>query len=221
MKLLAAPAVVLAIVLASCGDGGGGAAPPTGAAPTSTADRLETARAVEADVGPSLPGEHVDLPAIYGGPYPDTAPHVQEDVDYSQQGLPPVGGPHWGSGACGEDPSAAAAFCGPAPWGIYREPWQPETLIHNMEHAGVVVWYNTDDEATIDALEAFAVAQLQAGRMLVLAPYPEMAGDSVAITVWSRRDVMSVDDLDMGRLREFIDALYCRFDPESFCSPLD
>ncbi|MBI4570748.1 MAG: DUF3105 domain-containing protein [Chloroflexi bacterium] len=212
-----------ALALVACGGGGGGdeESPTATVVATATEESSQdAARRVEADDDPSLPGEYVDLPAIYGGHYggePNTGPHVRATVDYSRQGLPPVGGPHWGSAACGTDPSEAPPFCGPAPWGIYREAWEPETLVHNMEHAGVVIWYNTSDQDVIDELEAFAQEKLSAGTLLVLAPYPDMGDETVAITVWSRRDVMAADELDLDRIQEFIDVLYCRFDPEGFC----
>ena len=221
MRWYAAAAVMLAAVLfVACG--GDGSDKDTGVATATPAGRggaLAAAVAVEADDDPTLPGEHIELPAIYAAPYPDTAKHVMRDVDYAAEGVgvPPVGGPHWGMSACGSDPAAAPPFCGPAPWGVYRAPWEPETLVHNMEHAGVVIWYHTADQAVIDALEDFAVQQLRADRQLVLAPYPDMQAETVAITVWSRRDMFPAADLDTGRLQDFIDVLYCRFDPEAFC----
>lgn len=169
--------------------------------------------AAEADASTALPGEYIDLPAIYGGPYSETAGHVSEQVDYSAQGLPPVGGPHW-SGGCTEDPSSSPAFCGPAGWGIYREPWEPETLVHNMEHGGVVVWYKTTDQAVIDDLEALVTDRLENDELLVMAPFPEMAADTIAVTAWSRRDMFPVSEYTKERVETFIDAHARRFNPE-------
>ena len=188
--------------------------------------RLDRGRAAEADGDPSLPGEFVDLQTIYRGFYgnpdgPATAPHVQADVDYAADGNsnPPAGGPHWGSGPCGSDPTApASSFCGPAPWGIYREPWAAETLVHNMEHAGFVIWYNTSDAVVVDELERLAEQRLNAGQTLVLAPYPDMEADHVAITSWSRIDKFPVEEFEGSRIEAFIDAHLCRFDPEDFCA---
>lgn len=179
---------------------------------------------MEADDDPSLPGEYIDLPAIYGGYYgnndgPNTNAHLRGPIDYGAQGLPPAGGPHWGSGACPPDPADAPPNCGPVPWGIYREPWPAESLVHNMEHAGVVIWYNTSDQNIIGDLERFATQQLNDGRMVVLAPYPDMAGGQIAITVWSRRDEFPIGEYNPDRLQRFIDTLYCRFDPERLCRP--
>ena len=209
--------------LADCEDFGGGADGDVEVVPATPEDdpRAE-AVAAEADDDPSLPGEYVDLPGIYGGFYgnengPNTAAHVRGPIDYSKQGLPPAGGPHWGSAACGNDPEAAPSFCGPVPWGIYRKPWHAESLVHNMEHAGIVIWYNTSDEEVIGDLEEFTEGQLEDGKMLVLTPYPDMEAETVAITVWSRRDKFPASEYSRERLLEFIDVLYCRFDPEEFC----
>jgi hypothetical protein len=176
---------------------------------------------VEADVAPDLPGEHVDLQGIYEGVYGgrdgqnNTAGHVSRDVDYTEQGMPPAGGPHW-NGACGEDPEAAPAFCGPAPWGVYRVPWDAETLVHNMEHGGVVIWYNTTDQAVIDQLEELVLDKLEGEHLVVLAPFPDMEEDSIAVTTWARRDLFAVSDFTQERVSEFIDVHDRRFNPEDF-----
>ena len=174
-----------------------------------------TAQRAEADDDPDLPGQHVDLPALYGGPYPDTAQHESEQIDYRAQGLPPAGGPHWGQGACPIDPADAPLYCGPVPAGFYIEPWEAESLVHNMEHAGVVVWYNTDDQGVIDDLRE--LAQENSDLSLVVAPFPEMEEETIAITAWSRRDKFPTSEYDRARLQEFFDAHACRFDPEELC----
>ncbi len=181
-------------------------------------DRLTGPRAAEADNNTLLPGDHVDLPAIYGGPYPDTAPHVRRAVAYEADGNsnPPAGGPHWGNSACPADPASAPDFCGPVPWGIYRLPWQAESLVHNMEHAGVVLWYNISDQAIIDELESLILEQLNAGQLLVMAPSPEMEAEYIALTGWSRIDKFPVEEYSRERIEQFIDVHERRFNPESF-----
>ncbi len=184
---------------------------------------LAAAAAVEADDDPTLPGVFVDLQAIYGGVYgspegPTTAPHVRWNVDYlAEQGqLPPAGGPHWGSGPCPADPVNAPPFCGSVPWGIYREAWQAGNLVHNMEHSGVVLWYNTTDQAIIDELEDLVEERLNAGQLLVMTPYPEMEAEQIAITSWSHIDKFPVGEYSKNRVEEFIDVHERRFNPEDF-----
>ena len=190
--------------------------------------RFAGAAAVEASEDPDLPGLHVNLPEIYqderglasygsDGSVPNTAPHVTRDVDYVADGNsnPPAGGPHWGNGACPRDPEDAPRFCGPAPWGIYREPWPPQTLVHNMEHGGMIVWYNTTDQAVIDDLEDYVGGN--SDKLLVLTPYAEMEAEHVAITIWSRIGLIPASEYSREFIDDFMDDWYCKFDPEGFC----
>ena len=185
--------------------------------------RYAAAQAAEADDDPALPGEFVDLQEIYGGFYanrdgPTTAPHARAEVDYAADGNsnPPAGGPHWGSRACGDDPVAAPPLCGPAPWGIYRAPWPPETLLHNMEHGGVIVWYNTQNRDIVNELEDAIEERVRGGDLLVMTPYPGMEREQIAITAWSRIDAFPTADYSLARVEAFIDAHMRRFNPEEF-----
>jgi len=178
---------------------------------------------VEADPAPDLPGVFVDLQDIYDGTYGThgenpTAAHVRRDVDYAGDGntTPPAGGPHWGSGACPRDPENAPRFCGPAPWGIYREPWEPEAVVHNIEHGGVVIWYNTDDIGIRDELEDIVQDKLGNGEVLVLLPFPDMEEDTIALTSWARIDKFPVGEFTKDRVEDYIDAHVRRFNPEQF-----
>ena len=204
---------------ADCAFFGGGEEEEEGAAVAEPAppedDALSLARRAEADDDPGLPGEYVDLPAISGGPYPETAQHFSGELSYKQQGLPPAGGPHWGNAPCGDDPDDSPPLCGPVPRGIYRKPWPAESLVHTMEHAGVIIWYNTTDQSIIDQLDDFA--RDNDDKNLVLVPHPDIEAEHIAITVWSRRDKFPVSEYSRERLQRFIDVLYCRFDPEEFC----
>ncbi len=195
---------------------------------------LNAAGACE-DPNPGLPGEWVNLPeawadgstlAHYGANSgPNTNAHVQSDVDYSKEtsanstsGLPPVGGPHWGQGGCSADgPDASPAYCGPVPWGIYRAAWQAESLVHNMEHAGVVVWYNSSDTSVRDQLEGWVKNRLENDKLVVMTPYPDLPANTIALTSWSRRDTFPVSDMTESRVKDFINKLACHFDPEGFC----
>jgi hypothetical protein len=170
----------------------------------------------------TLPGEGVDLQTIYSGVYgggeglENTGSHVTRDMDYAtDQGLPPAGGPHWGSSACGQDPTSAPPFCGPVDWGIYREPWDAESMVHSMEHGGLVVWYSTTSQDIIDELEALVQSHLEDDELLVLAPFPDMGEETIAVTSWGRRDKFPVSEYTPERVETFIDTMKCRFNPES------
>lgn len=171
----------------------------------------------------TLPGEGVDLQTIYNGSYgssegTNTAAHVTRDMDYeTDQGLPPTGGPHWGSSACGEHVTDSGTFCGPVQWGIYRAPdfWEPESLVHSMEHGGIVVWYNTADQEIIAELEALVQDRLEGDALIVMAPFQDMADETIAVTSWARRDSFPVADYTRERVETFIDTMKCKFNPES------
>lgn len=177
--------------------------------------------AYEADPNADLPGEYVNLPQIYEGSYgnsdgPNTAEHVNEAVDYTEQGQPPTGGPHWGSSACPENPADAPPFCGPVGWGVYRDEWPAESLVHSMEHGGLAIWYNTTDQAVIDDLEDLALDKLRGDVLLVMAPYSKMDPETVAVTAWARRLIQPAGEYSRDDFSEFIDVMRCRFNPEDF-----
>lgn len=115
---------------------------------------------------------------------------------------PGTSGPHW-------DPS------GLANWGVYTTPQPEEQLIHSLEHGGVIIWYDAD------ALEADQVAELAqyverqnaagiSGRYkFILTPWdgPDF-GHPIAVTAW--RQLLYLDEVDVGRVDEFARAHYGR-----------
>jgi hypothetical protein len=179
------------------------------------------------DPSPDLPGEWVNLPdafkegdtlAHYGatGDEPNTNAHVSREVAYEETGLPPAGGPHWGNGQCPTDPSEAPSFCGPVPWGAYREEWSAPSLVHNMEHGGVIVWYNSDDVTLRDNLEDWVADLGRDGAYVVLTPYSDIPEDTVAMTAWARREIIPASEATEERVKDFIRELNCHFNPEEF-----
>lgn len=165
---------------------------------------------IETDEAPDLPGEWVDLPTVYGGTFPNTARYVRGDVDYSDQGLPPAGGPYWGDAPCPDSPDEAPRFCGPAPSGVYLDPWEPEVLVHNMRRGGVVLWHNTTDEELVQELKTL-VMERRGG--VVMTPYDDIDEEHIALTAWARRDLFPVSEYTEERVAEFIDAFEGRFNP--------
>ncbi len=200
-------------------------------------NRFADAAKMEEDPAHGLPGEYVNLPQAWangsilahygekGTPDdPNTNLHVTQNVDYSKEtsasapnGLPPAGGPHWGQGSCGTEPKNAPAFCGPVPWGIYRDPWHPENLVHNMEHSGVVVWYNFTDTQLRDKLEAVVKNRADAGKLVVMVPYPDIPQGTIALTAWARRWGPSpTSQYNEDQVKDFINKFSRRFNPEGF-----
>ena len=135
----------------------------------------------------------VGLSSCSSGPgekFPDQgAQHIADEQSFTgYSNAPPTSGPHWGASA---------------PWGIYSEPLPNERQVHNLEHGGVMIQYNAEDQNLITQLRRFAQKQSNFPCFLVVAPYPDMQF-TVAVTAWDVRDTM--DSYDEERLQEFVDA---------------
>ena len=114
---------------------------------------------------------------------------------------PPTSGPHAGS------PMAFKVLDNPAP---------KENLIHNMEHGGVVVWYNTSNQDVINQLKDITNGALDRRRLVVMSEYTGMEADMIAITSWTRLDKFPVSEMDRERVQNFIETNNKRFNPEGF-----
>jgi hypothetical protein len=106
-----------------------------------------------------------------------------EQVDYSGQELPPVGGIH----------SGIWQNCG-----IYEEPVDAKNAVHSMEHGAVWVTYRPE-------LEAGDIEELQdtvrGENYVLLSPYPELKSP-VVLTAWGIQ--LEVDSADDSRIPEFV-----------------
>ncbi len=120
--------------------------------------------------------------------------------------LPATSGPHW-------DPSGVAA------WGAYSTPQNESQLIHNLEHGGIVIWYDPDalDDAQVSELTSYVEGQVASGISgrfkFIVSPWdgPDLGGE-VAVTAW--RHLLKLDAFDMNAIRAFADANYLRNAPE-------
>jgi len=132
-----------------------------------------------------------------------------------------------GAGApCGEDPySSLPATSGPhwnspAAWGAYAAAQNESQLIHNLEHGGIVIWYDpevvTDDQAAdLTAYVEGQVASGLSGRFkFITSPWGGDGdlGGAVAVTAW--RHILTLDTFNMDAIRAFADANYLRYAPE-------
>jgi hypothetical protein len=120
--------------------------------------------------------------------------------------LPATSGPHWDTS-------------GIANWGAYTTPLPESQVLHNLEHGGIVIWY--DPEALTDAqvaeLTSFVEGQVDTGIggrfKFILSPWGgEDFGGVVAVTAW--RHLRVLEAYDMDAIRAFADANYLRFAPE-------
>ena len=128
------------------------------------------------------------------------AQHIEDTATFDgYNSIPPTSGSHWSA---------------PGPWGIFSSPIPNERQVHNLEHGGVIVQYNTQDQGVINQLRQFVLRQPSFPCFIILAPYPDMPF-TIAATAWGARDTM--DAYDEVRLQEFVDA-YREEGPEPvFC----
>jgi hypothetical protein len=106
-----------------------------------------------------------------------------EEVDYSGQELPPVGGIH----------SGIWQNCG-----IYTEPIEAKNAVHSMEHGAVWVAYQAELPADeVDALQD----TVRGERYALLSPYPGLKSP-VVLTAWGIQ--LELDSAGDSRIPEFI-----------------
>jgi len=119
--------------------------------------------------------------------------------------LPAASGPHWET---------------PAAWGVYSTPQNESQVIHNLEHGGIVVWYDANalDDAQVAELTSYVEGQVASGISgrfkFILSPWggSEDLGAAVAVTSW--RHLIKLDAFDISAIRAFADTNYLRSAPE-------
>ncbi|MBI3952712.1 MAG: DUF3105 domain-containing protein [Candidatus Doudnabacteria bacterium] len=100
---------------------------------------------------------------------------------------PPTSGPHW--------PQEAN-------WGIYSLPLSDEQVVHNLEHGGVWISYNSEtDPQTAAKLEDFAKRY----RKIIVAPRFE---NDAKIVFASWQHLQKFDQFDEANMVKFIEAYY-------------
>ncbi|MCH7809712.1 MAG: DUF3105 domain-containing protein [Chloroflexi bacterium] len=150
--------------------------------------------------------------------YPYPVQHLEEidDRDHFPTGQtydgynsnPPTSGPH------------ADTF---APTGVSDLAVAKEVAVHNMEHAGVVVWYNCHVEPALDTdacaalrsqLSQVVLQEVADGNEVLMTAYSLM-DTRIALTAWGYLDAF--EEFDEARVSAFINTFECNFDPEGFC----
>ncbi|HEY5626260.1 MAG TPA: DUF3105 domain-containing protein [Dehalococcoidia bacterium] len=110
-----------------------------------------------------------------------------------------------------------------APTGVSDLAVPKEVAVHNMEHAGVVVWYNCNADPALDTdacvtlrnqLSQVVLREVADGNEVVMTPYAAM-DSRIALTSWGYLDTF--DEFEEARVRTFINTFECNFDPENFC----
>jgi hypothetical protein len=95
-----------------------------------------------------------------------------------------------------------------------------EAIPHIEEHAGVYVGYNcvnSDCNTTVERLKNLVTQEISLGARVVMSPDTDLADDTIGLAAWTRVDDLAASDYSDDRVRSFIKAHSCRFDPELFC----
>lgn len=113
--------------------------------------------------------------------------------------LPATSGPHWDS---------------PANWGAYSTPQSESQLIHNLEHGGIVIWYDPEalDAGDVDALTSYVNAQVASGvsgrYKFILSPWGDEVPLPAPIVATGWRYTLDLETADTAAIDEFARARY-------------
>lgn len=181
------------------------------------------AQLAEADTSPSLPGRYVPSQ----GKRHTAAWPLEERVPYCDEGaaagdcyasLPPTSGLHL--------PVQRGVVLGdsvvtlPPDPGIYPFDMPREAIPHLQEHAGVFAGFNCESDAcraTVLRMGELVQQELSVGARVVMAPFSDLPPDTIGLAAWTRVDTFTAAGYTDERVRSFIKAHSCRFDPEGFC----
>ena len=112
--------------------------------------------------------------------------HVQDGKKVTYRSFPPVSGDHYAT---------------PAIWNAYDAPLEPERVVHNLEHGGIVINYGSKvPAATVEELREFYLGDPNG---LVLAPLPRL-NDKIAVVAWTH--LATCTKFDEGAFSTFRDA---------------
>jgi hypothetical protein len=112
--------------------------------------------------------------------------------------VPATSGQHWNSATS------------PGPWGVYTTPQPQERLLHNLEHGGIVIWYQPAllDADGVRALTDYVQQQVRSAKFkVILAPWTgEDFEHPIAVTAWNW--LLYLDTADIDQVRSFLDDHY-------------
>ena len=139
-----------------------------------------------------------------------------------------AGGTHIAAGNQGSGYTSVPATSGqhwntadsPGPWGVYPTAQPQERVLHNLEHGGIVIWYQPALVGTADltALTQYVQQQVTTERFkVILTPWSGANfGHPIAVTAWDW--LLYLDGVDVDKIGAFIDAHYGDA-PEPFGGP--
>jgi hypothetical protein len=98
----------------------------------------------------------------------------------------------------------------PTSWGVHAVAPPETTVIHNLEHGGIAIWYQADQLTAeqIGELEDYVNTQVQSNRFKVLlAPWEGADFEHpIAVTAWQY--LLYQDTVDLGVIRDFVSIHY-------------
>jgi len=124
------------------------------------------------------------------------AAHVGQTEIPTYQSVPATSGQHWNLGN-----GVAPLF-----WRVYTSAVPEAAAVHNLEHGGIVIWYqSTATEQDVQALTQFVQQQLQTTDFkYILSPWAGADfGHPIAVTAWDW--VLYLDTADTEQIRAFRD----------------
>ncbi len=105
-------------------------------------------------------------------------------------------------------------------WGTYSVAMPEEAALHNLEHGGLVIWYQPTKlgDGDLAALTAYMQAQVASERYkVILTPWGGSDfGHPIAVTSWNW--LLYLDTADIEQIRAFLDDHYGDA-PEPFGGP--
>jgi hypothetical protein len=138
------------------------------------------------------------------------ANHVPQTTVPTYRSVPATSGPHWNLGD------------GVAPlyWKVYTSPVPEPAAVHNLEHGGIVIWYQSTTTAEdIQTLTQFVQQQLGTSQFkILLSPWDgKDFGHPIAVTAWDW--LLYLDSADIDQIRAFQNAHPASDAPEPFGGP--
>jgi hypothetical protein len=138
------------------------------------------------------------------------ANHVPQTEVPTYKSVPATSGPHWNLGD-----GVAPVF-----WGVYTTPQAEPAVVHNLEHGGIVIWYQATATADdIQKLTQFTQQQLGTTQFkVVLSPWDGADfGHPIAVTAWDW--LLYLDSADIDQIRAFQNSHPSTDAPESNGGP--
>lgn len=126
--------------------------------------------------------------------------HVAQGEFPTYLSTPATSGPHWNLGN----------GIAPLNWGVYTNPVAEPAAVHNLEHGGIVIWYQPAllDADGVQALTDYVQQQVGTAKFKVLlSPWTgKDFGHPIAVTAWNW--LLYLDTADIAQVRAFLDDHY-------------